>query len=151
MIGPVAGQDLEAPGVAACQLDGILVGVRAAKGEQDLGQGAARRDLGHQPTGQRPHPGRHARGGIGQLRGLLLHGFDDARVAVAGIDTHGHRIEIQVALAGRIPEIDALGACDRDRVHAGLRRPGPEDVLLRKRQDLIVRKIEHAQLTPWNP
>jgi hypothetical protein len=47
VIGAVAGQDLVPAGVAARQLDGVLVGIRPAQREQDLGQRLMRGDLRH--------------------------------------------------------------------------------------------------------
>jgi hypothetical protein len=54
--------------------------------------------------------------------------FDDARVAVADVDAHGHGVEVQVAFAGGVPEIDAFGARDRDGSDFALGRPGPESM-----------------------
>ena len=127
MVGAVAAQDLVLAGVGARQLDGVFVGVGAAQGEQEVVQ-VPGGDLGEQLAQQGARFGRHRRAGIGQLARLVDDGVDHALVAVTDIDAHGHRIEIQVALAVHVPEIDAFGRLDRDRRDFALGRPGPKTV-----------------------
>ena len=152
VVGAITRQDLEAlaqppvGGGAARQFDGVLVGVRPAEREQDLAEFSAGSHVRDSLARQRANLRRHARRGVGEFLGLLLHRLDDALVAVPDVDAHGHRVEIEVALVVHVPEIDAFGALDRDRVHFGLRRPGIEDVLFGKRQDLVIGKIEHGDL-----
>ena len=105
VVGAIAGEDFEAFGVAARQFDGVLVGVRPAEGEQDLAEFSAGSHVCHRLARQRADFGRHARRGVGQFGGLLLHGPDDALVAMPDIDAHRHRIEIQIALFVNIPKI----------------------------------------------
>ena len=52
--------------------------------------------------------------GQGQLRGLLLHDRDDARVAVALVDGRIGRQAVEVALAVDVPDPDALAAGQHD-------------------------------------
>ena len=54
-------------------------------------------------------------------------------------DVHAHQLAVEVdeALAFRRPEINALRARDRDRIHLRLRRPFEERVLLRERDHLL--------------
>ena len=114
VVGAVAGQDLVAAGDLAGQLDGVLVGLGAAVGEEgdvqvagrQLGQLAAQagaRLVGHEGVRE------------GQPLGLGRDGVDDALVAVADVD--GHRLAVEVKEApsvGRV-EVGALGRGDRDR------------------------------------
>ena len=59
--------------------------------------------------------GGHRRAGIGQLAGLAYDGFDHPLVAVPDIYVHHHGVEVEVAFALHIPEVDAFGARHRDR------------------------------------
>ena len=59
--------------------------------------------------------GGHERIGVGQLLGLLLDRVDHAPIAVADVDAHQLRVEVEEALAvGRV-EVDALRLIDGDR------------------------------------
>ena len=76
MIGAVAGQDLVPPGVGARQLDGILIGIRAAQGEEELVDDSP----GVISASSLPSMARGLvamrRPGIGQLARLFDDGFD---------------------------------------------------------------------------
>ena len=128
MVRAIARQDLLAAGRLARQLDGVLVGLGAAVGEEE-DVDVAGRDLGQLLAQPGARLGGHERIGVGQLLGLRLDGVDDALVAVADVDAHQLRVEVEVALAvGRV-EVDAFGALDRDGVDRALRRPLVQRVL----------------------
>jgi hypothetical protein len=132
------------PGITAREFDGVLIRIRAAEREQDFAQRFVRRDVRHGFASQRADFRGHARRGVGKFRRLLLHGFDDALVAVTDVDAHRHRVEIEVALVVHIPKIHALRAFDGDGIDLGLRRPGPEDVFFREREDFVIGEVEHG-------
>ena len=58
-----------------------------------------------------------------ELVGLRFDRFDDLGVAVTDVHAHQLGIEIDVALAIGIPEVNTLRAIDRHRVHAALSGP----------------------------
>ena len=137
VIGAVAREDLVAAGRHPRQLDRVLVGFGAAVGEEehvDVARARSRRACA---------PSR-ARGSV------AMNGFAyastaacswiariDALVAVADVHAHQLAVEVDEPLAFRRPEVDPLGARDRDRIDLRLRRPLEERVLLRQRDHLF--------------
>ena len=136
MVGAVAGDDLVAAGDRPGQLDGVLVRLRAAKGEEDLVD-VPGEQLGELLPQQRPRLVRHEGIGERQLVGLALDGLDDAPVAVPGIDAHQLAVEVDIALAVRGVEIDALGGINRDWIGGRLRHPVVQRVLAAEGDDLL--------------
>src|SRR5581483_6614704 len=116
-------------GEEACDLDGVLVGFRPAVGEEKR-VNIARRDLGQLGAQPRAWLGCHERVGIGQHARLLGNSVDHALVTVADVHAHQLAVEINEALPFRRPEVNALGAGDRYRIHFRLRRPFEQRVLL---------------------
>ena len=108
VVGAVARGTL-ASGVCARQLDRVLVGVRAAVGEEEHVDVAWRErcELRPQPPADLR---RHERVRVGHRRRLLLNGGNDALVAVSGVDAHQLTVEVEIALAVKGPEVHALGA-----------------------------------------
>ena len=70
----------------------------------------------------------NAGGIVHSCAGLLLDRGDQLGVLVADVDVDQLGGEVQVALAGVVPEVRARGRGDRQRVDQRLRRPGVEDV-----------------------
>jgi hypothetical protein len=123
------------PGEQPRDANGVLVGLGAAVGEEEDVDvtGRERRQFGAQA---RARLGGHEGIGIGQLRGLILDGLDHPRIGVADVDAHQLRVEVDVALALRGPEIDALGPRNGNGIHVRLRRPFEEGVALGERHHL---------------
>ncbi len=125
VVGAVGGEHLVAAGVQARQPDGVLVGVRAAVGEEHLV---------HTVRRQRRDPlGRLAasqiRGGRSdgrQARGLVGDRGRDHRMLVADVHIDHLAGEIQVLPARVVPHPAAAPAREHHRVQRGLRRPGVE-------------------------
>ena len=136
VIGAVASQDLVPAGVLARQLDGVLVGLGPAVGEEHHVQ-VAGRELRQLATQSRARLVGHERIGIGQLLRLRRDGVDDALVTVADVDRHQLAVPVEVPLAVGGVEVAALGRLDRDRVGRVLGHPLEHRVLLRERHDLI--------------
>ena len=136
VIRAVAREDLVATGVPARGLDGVLVGLGAAVGEEEAVD-VAGRDGGQLRAKPRANLGGHERVGVRELRRLLLDGLHDTRVAVPDVHAHQLAVEVQEALAFGRPEIDALGAVHGNRIHGALRGPLEDGVLLRQRDDLV--------------
>ena len=135
----VAREDLVPAGVRARDFDRVLVGVGAAVGEEE-DVDIAGRELGELRAQPPAHLRRHERVRIRHRRGLLLDRRDDAFVAVPGVDAHQLTVEVEVALAVRGPEVDALRARHRNRVDRSLRRPFEQRVLAAEVDDLGVRQ-----------
>ena len=136
VIRAVAREDLVPPGEQPRDADGVLVGFGAAVGEEE-DVDVAGRDLGQLLAQPRPGLGGHERIGVGERLGLLLDRLDDAGIAVAGIDAHQLAVEVDEALALGRPEVHALGARHRNRIHGGLRRPLVQGVALGQRHHLL--------------
>jgi len=115
MVGTVARDDLVAAGERARHLDGVLVGLGAAIGEEAHLQ-VAGRHLGQQPAQRAARLVGEARRDVAQLGGLLLDRRDYAGVLVAQVAVDELRGEIEVALAGVVPEVASLGPRDGQRV-----------------------------------
>ena len=62
---------------------------------------------------------RHLKAGVHQAIELLVHGADDVRVAMAGVEDADAAREVQVLLAVDVPDARAFGALDEDRVGVG--------------------------------
>src|SRR5580704_13326539 len=122
MIRAVAGYDLVTSGEEAGNLDGVLVGVSAAVGEEECVD-VSRSNLGQLRAQPRAHFRSHERIRIGQRCRLLADRMDEALVAVSDVDGHELAIEVDEALAFRRVEIYPLGASHRNRVNLRLRRP----------------------------
>ncbi len=126
VIAAVAGDDLLPPGDPARQLDGVLVGVGAARGEQRHAE-VARRHLGEQPGELRPRlAGEGRRQAVQRLR-LAPHRLDQPRVPVAEVQVHHLGGEVQVAASVGVPEPAALPAADAQPVGAALGAPRVDD------------------------
>jgi hypothetical protein len=138
VIGAVGGQDLVAAGVLAGELDGVLVGLGTAVGEEAHLQ-VARKQLGKLLAEPRADLRGHERIGIGQLLRLSLDRLDHATVAMADVDAHQLAVEVDEALAVRRIEVDPLGALDGDGVDGILRGPLVERVPLGEVDDLCGR------------
>ena len=136
VVRPVARQDLVPAGDESGQLDGVLVGLGAAVGEEE-DVDVAGRDLGQLRAEARARLGGHERVGVGQRLGLALDRLDHLRMAVADVRAHQLAVEVEVALALGGPEVDALGAGHRDRVDLRLRRPLEEGVALGEGDHLV--------------
>ena len=78
-----------------------------------------------------------SRADVGQLARLLGDGLDDARVLVAEVDAHQLRGEVEVALAGAVGELAALGVDDVQRLPGLLEAPGAVVGLARDGGDLF--------------
>jgi hypothetical protein len=138
VIGAIARQDFLPPGDGASNLEGVLIRVRAAVGEEEHIQ-IARCELRELGAEARARLGRHRRSCVLENGGLLLNRFHHALVGMA--DVHGHEltVEIDEALAFRRPEVDALRPRDRYRIDRPLRRPFEDRVFLRQRNNLFTR------------
>ena len=134
VIAAVAGDDLLAPGHPARQLDGVLVGVGAAGGEQRHAE-VARRHLGEQPGELRPRlAGEGRRQAVQRLR-LAPHRLDQPRVPVAEVQVHHLRGEVPECRCRSVrrrgvpepPPRAALAAGDAQRLGAALGAPRVDD------------------------
>ena len=101
----------------------------------------------------RPKLGAHRRGGgrrrdVADLLHLRLDGVDDALVAVADVDAHELRVEVHVALAVGVPEVDALGVVHDQRLDRALRRPLVERGLAREVEDLLPAQVANRHRQP---
>ena len=77
---------------------------------------------------------------VREALGLAPDRLDDLPISVPDVDAHQLAVQIQVALAVDVPEVDALGASDRDRSGGGLRRPVVHRVALGELDDLLSRQ-----------
>src|SRR5205085_11492593 len=71
---------------------------------------------------------------------LLADRVDDGLVLVAEVRAHELRAHVEVAVAGVVPEVDALGLRDDHRLPALLGAPRSEGVL----RDDLARSEEHT-------
>ena len=147
VVGAVTREDLVAARREPRQLDGVLVGLGAAVGEEEDVDVAGAISASLAPSRAR---GSVAMNGLayGERRRLILDGRMIARVAVAGVHAHQLTVEVDEALALRRQEIDALGARDGNGINAGLRRPFEERVLLRERDRSRRQSSRNAFLRP---
>ncbi len=123
----VGGEHLRAARVQTGHADGVLDGLGAAVGEEDLVQ-VARGALGDEACGLGADV--HGEGGRegGELPGLLLDRGDDPGVLVADVGIDEAAGEVEVAVPVVVPEVRTLGAGDGERVDQALGGPGVEHV-----------------------
>ena len=136
VIRAITREDLVASGEKARDLDGVLVGFRAAVRKEE-GVNIARSDLCQLHPQPRPRFRRHERIGISQRRCLLRNGLDDPLIAVSNVHRHQLAVEVDEALPFRRPEINALSPRHRDGIDFGLRRPLIQCVFLSKIDHLL--------------
>ena len=127
VVGAVARHDLVPSRKPARELDRVLVRLGAAVREERHRQ-VARRHLREEPRQLGALLVRHHRPDRAEPVRLLLDRGDHLRVLVPERDVDELGREVEVALAVEVPEVAALGACNRDRVDRGAHRPGVEDV-----------------------
>ncbi len=137
VIRAIAREDLLAAGDGARDLEGILVGLGAAVGEEedvDIA-GRDRRELG---TKTRARLRRHTtRRHVTEPRRLFLDRLDHARIAVPDIHAHQLAVEVDVALSFRCPEVNPLGAIHGNRIDRTLNGPLRDGVFLRQSNDFV--------------
>ena len=132
----IARENLLPPGDGSRDLDGVLVRLGPAVGEEedvDVAR-SERRQLRPEPG---PRLGRHERVGIRERRSLILDRLHHPRIAVADVHAHQLAVEVDVALAFGRPEVDPLRPCDGDRVDGILCRPLEDGVFLTEGDDLV--------------
>src|SRR5712692_1981579 len=127
VIRPVACEYLVPSRKKPGDLDGIFIGFGAAIRKKECVD-VPGRDLGQLGSKTRPHLRGHKRVGVGKNGSLLVYGFNDTGIAVSNIDAHQLAVEVQEALALGRPEVDSLGAGDRNRIDVRLSRPLKECV-----------------------
>src|SRR5208282_4169236 len=93
MIRTITRQDLVATSEEARDLDGVLVGLGAAVGEEE-GVDIARCDLGKLRAQTRPNFCSHKGVRISKRRRLFADGLNDALIAVTDVD--GHELAVEV-------------------------------------------------------
>jgi hypothetical protein len=123
-------------GVQAGGLDGVLVGLTAAGGEQSLAQ-IPGCNLGQQLSQAAFGFGGDAGVGVGYMCRLLLYSGDDPGVAISCIHVHELRRKVQISLALGIPGIDAFGLDGRKRLYLALDGPGAKAILAAQVDDLL--------------
>ena len=136
----IAGNDLVTSGEEARDLDGVLVGIGSAVGEEE-GVDIARSNLGELRTETRANFRRHERIRVGERRRLLGDGLNDARVAMPDVDGHELAVEVDEALPFRRVEVNSLGARNRNGIDLRLRRPFVQRVLAREVDDFFARHL----------
>ena len=137
VVGAVAGEDLVTPGHGSGDADGVLVGLGAPEGEERL-LDVAGEQLGELAAEQRPGLGGGDGGvGVSERFGLARDRLDDAGVPMADVHAHELAVEVQVALAVGVVEVDALGPEHRYRRDLRLRCPVVEGVAPRPLDDLL--------------
>ncbi len=97
--------------------------------------------------------GAHGGGGGGRrdvadLLHLLLHRVNHALVAVADVDAHELRVEIHIALAVGVPEVDALGVVHHQRLDRALRGPLVQRGVVREVEDLLSGQVADRHAMP---
>src|SRR5258708_2811131 len=122
MKGPETAQDFLASGILSGDLHGTFIGFSATEAKKCLLQlaGGNLCQLFSQPS---PRIGGDARIHIRKLLGLLFDGVDNVAVTMSNVNVHQLGIEIQVAFAVGIPEVNALAAYRRNGVNRILRSP----------------------------
>ena len=130
----VAGDDLGASRDVAGEPDRVLVGGRAAGGEERRLQ-VARRDRGDQRSQLAAGVVGHRGADVAEPLGLPLDRLDDARVLVAEVEVDELGLEVEVTLAVGVPEPAALAAGDGERVDRRLDRPRRDRELAMGRGD----------------
>ena len=127
VVAPVHGHHLVTSGVQPSHADGVLGGLGSAVGEEHHVE-VAGREFGDET-------GRLAAGLVGvkwgdraQLGRLLLDRGDKLRMLMADVDVDELRREVEVPVAGLVPEPTPVGPGDYERVERTLCRPGVEHV-----------------------
>ena len=145
----VGRQHRVAAGVQARHADGVLVGVRAAVGEEHLGEPAGRlvddalgRLAAREVRGRRPDRREGAR--------LLLDRLHDGGMLVPDVDVDELAREVQHPVAGVVPDRRARPAGDHGKIEVRLRQPGVEHELAIERLRLCVQVfIGHGVRSPF--
>ena len=150
VIRPVSHHDLLAPRVGLGDPDRVLVRLGPAQGEEGLLH-VARPQRGELLAEERPGLVGGEGRDVGKRLPLLGDRVDHALVAVADVDAHQLRVEVEIARAVDPVEVDALGAIDGHRRDLGLRGPVVEGVALRQLDDLIGRQGHRSHVLPGVP
>src|SRR5262249_24272374 len=137
VVARVARDDLRAPGHHARDLNRGLDGLGAAGGEEELLE-TARHDLEELLGDGGADIACERRADERELARLPADRLDDGRVLLPEVRAHELRREIQVALAGLVPEVDALGVRDVERLPALLEAPGAVGVAGGQLRDVAV-------------
>src|SRR5205809_2145567 len=135
----MARDHLLATGHQARQAQRILVRFSTAQGEEESLQ-VTWRQLGQQLSKASADLGGELWRGEGEGAGLLGDRLGHATVSVTDVHAHQLAVEVDVALAVGVPEIDPLRAIDDDRIDLRLGGPGEEGVLAIEAQDLVGRQ-----------
>ncbi|CPZ93858.1 Uncharacterised protein [Mycobacteroides abscessus] len=122
MVAAVCGKHFATPGVVARHAHRMLDGLGATVGEEHLVQGSGRA-LGDQAGKLAAHVVGEGGGNGGQPTGLTLDRFDQTWMLVSQVEIDQLRGEVQVLLAGVVPECRARTTGDRQRVDHRLRGP----------------------------
>ena len=120
--------DLVPAGEPARGLDGVLIRLRAAVGEQHVVQ-VSRCHLRHHGGELGLGLGAETRGHEAELVHLRLHGVQDVLVAVPQVDVQQARAAVHDPAAVRVVHVDALGMVDHRGQSAALSLPAVDDVL----------------------
>ena len=119
--------DLLPTGEPAGGLDGVLVGLRPAVGEEHVVQ-VAGGELGHHGGQAGLGLGAEARGDEAELLHLGLHGLQHVAVGVADVDVQQSRTAVDDLAAVRVVHVDPFGAVDHQWVPPALGLPAVDDV-----------------------
>lgn len=123
MIAAVARDDLGLARVHARDLEGGFIGFCAGGGEEELFKAGGQdfKELLREPCARGCGVAGHD---VGELAGLLGDGLDYFGVFMAEVDAHELRGEVEIALAGSVSEVAALGVDDVHRFPGLLNAPG---------------------------
>src|SRR5215831_208004 len=138
VIRTITRNDLVATGVKTRDLDGVLIGLGPAIGEEESVD-VARSDFSELRTEAGTRLSCHERIGIAQRLRLLVNSLDDALVTVSDVDRHQLAVEVDETLPIGRPKINALGAGNRDRVNLRLRRRLENRVILSEIDNFLAR------------
>ena len=127
VVAAVHRQHLAPAGHGARHAHRVLVGVGPAVGEEHLVE-VAGRHLGDAPGELAAHVVRHRRLDRREATRLLLDRGDEVGVLVPEVQVHELRREVEVGVAGVVPERRALARRDGQRVDERLRAPRVEHV-----------------------
>ena len=136
VIGTIARDDLVASRKEARDLDGVLVGLSAAVGEEE-GVDVSGSDFGELRAKARANFCRHERIRIRERCCLLADRLNDALVAVSDVDGHELAVEVDEALPFRRIEVNPFGAGDGNGIDLRLCRPFIKRVLAGKVDDFL--------------
>ena len=127
VVAAVRGEHLVPAGVQPRHADRVLVGLRAAVGEEHHVE-IAGRTLGDEPRRLAADVDRERGRHGAEPRRLLLDRGDHPRVLVAEVEVDELRREVEVPVAVGIPEVRTLAAGNRNRIDHLLGGPRVEDV-----------------------